>query len=120
MKWMDIACIVFVCTTMSHLGLISAIEEFIKKKIPILNCPKCSTWWVTMAYGIGKTWFSFDVLIPLLAISFLASYAAIWLELFEGFIDTIYTRIYETIFTDTNDNAPASDTANGDTASTLP
>lgn len=40
-----------------------------------------------------------------LAISSLASYAAIWLELFEGYIDTLYKKLYDKIYstTDTTD-----------------
>ena len=52
---MDIACIVFACTTVNHLGLIgAAIGVFFKKRrtLPILSCPKCSQavfWAVTLA-----------------------------------------------------------------------
>ena len=100
MNWMDIASIVFVCVTMNHLGLIRAIEEQIDHKLPIIDCPKCVTWWCVMFYGLWCVGFS-DL--PLsLAISFLASYAAIWLELIEGIIDTLYARIYDKVFTTTD------------------
>ena len=54
-----------------------------------------------------------------LAVSFLASYSAPWLELFEGFIDTIYLMFYEKIY-NTNADTPASDTDNGHPAGSLP
>ena len=105
--WIDIAAIVFTCTTMNHLGLISAVEGIIKRSLPVLNCPKCSTFWLTLAYsvcsGLAST-------IPLLlAISFLASYLAIWLELLEGFIDSLYTKLYEIIYQPTDDTAATAD-----------
>ena len=98
MNWMDIASIVFVCVTMNHLGLIRAIEEQIDHKLPIIDCPKCSSYWSVLAFTLVTT---YDV-ITSLAISFLASYAAIWLELIEGIIDTLYARIYDKVFTTTD------------------
>ena len=114
MDWIDIAGIVFVCVTMNHLGLIKAVEEVVEQKIPIINCPKCSSFWWVFVY----TLFVLHDLITSLAISFLCSYIAIWLELFEGFIDTIYLRFYEKIYNTTDDTASA-DTDNGNSASTV-
>jgi len=45
----------------------------------------------------------------MLATSFLASYMAIWLELFEGYTDTLYAKLYDKIYStaDTaDDDAP--------------
>lgn len=117
MNWIDIASIVFVCVTANHLGLIKAIEENIEQELPIINCPKCFTWWCVMFYGLWCVGFS-DL--PLsLAISFLASYAALWLELLEGYVDTLYMKVYGKIY-ETSDNAPAADAKRGDSAGTLP
>lgn len=92
MDWKDIACIVFVCTAMNHLGLIRAIEDVSKMEIPIINCPKCLTYWSVFAYEL---WYVGLSDIPMvLAISFLCSYLAIWLELIMYAIDTLYNRIY--------------------------
>ena len=109
--WIDIAGIIFVCVTANHLGLIGTIEEIIGKRIPIINCPKCSSFWFSVIYGVGQMGFSFSHLIPLLAISFLASYSAIWVELLEGFIDILNDKLYEKIY-------PTTD--NGDTSSADP
>ena len=114
MDWIDIAGIVFVCVTMNHLGLIKAVEEVVEQELPIINCPKCSTMWFTLAY----TLFTLHEVITSLAISFLASYTAIWLELFEGCIDNLYLKIYEKIYNTTDDTASA-DTDNGNSASTV-
>ena len=115
MELIDIASIVFVCVTANHLGLVKAIEGTIKKEIPIINCPKCASFWLVLAYFVI---FSQNY-IPALAISFLASYIAIWLELLEGFIDSIYLKVYEKIYSDTSDNAPATEPDDGNSASTM-
>lgn len=111
-SWTDIASIVFVCVTVNHLGLVSAVEAVIKAKLWIVDCPKCLTFWVTLVYclpatevtGTGRR------LITVLAISFLASYAAIWLELFEGYVDTIYNKAYEKIYATADDDADSTGT----------
>ena len=117
MNWIDIACIVFVCVTANHLGLISAIEERVGKRLLIINCPKCLTFWSTMAYGLWET--QACETITVLAISFLASYSALWLELLEGFIDTLYMKCYEKITSTNNDGTPATDADNSHPAGTL-
>ena len=114
--WIDIACIVFTCVTMNHLGLIKAIEESTETEILILDCPKCSTFWCVLFYSVLT---SKQVIAPL-AISFLASYLAIWLELLEGFIDTLYMKIYEKIYPDTSDNEASADKHPADTTGTVP
>ena len=98
MNWIDIASIVFVCVTANHLGLVKAIEDAADKELRIINCPKCFSFWSALAYSIIT---SRDI-IQSLAISFFASYSAIWFELFEGFIDTIYNKLYGKIYTTTD------------------
>ena len=44
------------------------------------------------------TLLSLHDIIPSLAISFLASYMAIWVELLESYIDTLYMWAYEKIY----------------------
>lgn len=117
MNWIDIACIVFVSVTANHLGLISAIEEMVGKRLLIINCPKCLTFWSTMAYGLWET--QACETITVLAISFLASYSAIWLELLEGFVDTLYMKCYEKIYSNPEDDEVAADADAGHSAGTL-
>ena len=121
--WIDIAAIVFTCVTANHLGLVKAIEDTIDRELRIVNCPKCLTFWSALAYSVITS----RNVITSLAISFLASYSALWLELFEGFIDTLYTKLYTKLYTDSyetiypntaNDEASA-DTDNGHSASSL-
>lgn len=102
MEWIDIAAVVFASVTVNHLGLIAAIEGVVHHKLPILNCPKCLAFWSTFAYGVsgdGLTLAALPSVLPrLLAISILCAYLAVWLELAEGFIDTLYLKLYEQIF----------------------
>lgn len=116
MDWIDIASIVFVCVTMNHLGLIAAIEVVIKHKLPIINCPKCLTCWSVLAYMVITT----HDIITSLAVSFLASYIALWLELLEGFIDTLYLKLYGKITEADNDNEATTSADDGNTAGTMP
>ena len=108
MVWIDIASIVFACVTVNHLGLIGAIENKIDQELPIVDCPKCFTFWSTLAYGL---WYVDVLNLPMVfAISSIASYVAIWIELFEGYIDTLYKKLYDKIYptTDTTDtDAPS-------------
>lgn len=117
MNWMDIVSIVFVCVTINHLGLVNAIEDIVKHKLPVLNCPKCLTFWSVLIYGAWVVGFS-DIL-PLLAISFLASYIAIWIELTEGLIDTLYLKVYEKIYPNAEDNEASADKHPADTTGTV-
>ena len=98
MDWRDIAAIVFVCTAVNHLGLISAIERVIKHSLPVINCPKCLTYWSVLLYSITTVPCDFSqgltILPLLLAMSLLCSYLAIWLELIMYAIDTLYNKIY--------------------------
>lgn len=114
MYWIDIASIVFSCTAANHLGLVDAIEEIIGKKLPIVNCCKCLSFWCVLAYSIiiGQD------IITSLAISFLCAYLAVWLELIMGIVDTLYNRVYDKVFTFTaEDNKATSDADEADTES---
>lgn len=110
--WTDIASIVFVCVTINHMGLISAIEDIIGKQIPIADCPKCLTFWCVLLYCLLQTYAN---TYTALAISFLMSYTAIWLELAEGIIDTLYLKLYDTISKTDNKHETTSDTCEGNT-----
>ena len=79
----DIASILIACVAANHLGLISAIEKITGLRLYIIDCPKCFTFWATLAYGIE----SHQDFLPMLAVSFFCAYLAIWLELGMGMID---------------------------------
>jgi hypothetical protein len=92
--WIDIASIVFASVTANHLDLIKAFEEILGRELPVINCVKCCSFWAVLIYTLFAT---HDVIMSL-AVSFLASYSAIWLELIEGIIDNLYKKIYDTIY----------------------
>jgi hypothetical protein len=118
MDWIDIASIIFVCVTMNHLGLISKIEEITGKVLPIINCPKCGSFWLSLIFLLGKSEEIMGKFPMILAISFLASYSALWLELLEGFIDTLYMKLYDKIY-ETSDDTPAADPDGGHSAGSV-
>ena len=96
--WIDIASIVFISVTMNHLGLIGEIEHIYGHRLKIVDCPKCAAFWLTTVYGLWGMKSFYGEILTLLAVSFLASYSAIWLELIEGIIDNLYKKIYDTIY----------------------
>ena len=108
------AAVVFACTTVNHLGLIAAIERVIRRRMPVLDCPKCLTFWSTLLLGMSGDGLPAhpSCLARLLAISILCAYLAVWLELLEGYIDTLYTKLYDKIYpTAYTADADALDTA---------
>lgn len=121
MIW-DIVSTVFVAVTANHLGLIGKIGEITGRDIPVLSCPKCLSFWATLGYQVchdTAKCFTAHGIVTVLAISFLASYAAIWLELTEGLIDTLYLKLYGKITQPDTDNTAASDAEDGDTAGSV-
>ena len=110
---MDIASIVFACTTASHLGLTAAVIGVFfrnRRTLPVISCPRCLAFWCVLAYGLCAGFpATTSAVIRLLAISFLSAYMAIWLELAEGLIDRLYDYVYKQIY-------PTADTADDDKA----
>lgn len=93
--------LVLSATLANHLGLIEAIEGVAKMEIPIINCPKCLSFWSVLLYSI----LSGCELIASVAVSFVCAYCAVWLELLFGYIDTLYNRLYENIYPKETDDA---------------
>lgn len=95
MNWLDIAMLMASATLANHMGLVEAVEKTIGFKLPIINCPKCCSFWLTLCYTLlcGVT------AIHSVAISFLMAYLAIWFNLILGLADRLYNWIYESAFT---------------------
>ena len=93
--YFDIVMLVLSATLVNHLGLIEAIEGVAKMEIPIVNCPKCLSFWSVLIYSllVGMP------PIASVAVSFMCAYAALWLVLLYGYIDTLYNKCYENIYT---------------------
>ena len=104
--------LVFVCVAANHMGLIQAVEEVIGKPIPIVSCPKCFTFWAVLSVRL----FNWCGVLESFFVAFLASYAAIWLELLMGIIDLTYNKVYEKIYPNSEDDAASSKTFNTEDA----
>jgi hypothetical protein len=90
----DVAAVTLAAVLANHMGLIEAVEQIIRHKLPILNCSRCLTFWsVLICLVCFRTTATHWTII--VATSFLAAYAATWLELLFGIIDKQYERIYE-------------------------
>lgn len=101
----------FCCTAINHLGLVGAVETALSRwtrrsvALPIVNCPKCFTFWAVLTAGI----LSSAEPVSTLAIALLMSWTAIWLNLIMGAIDILYAKIYETLYSagGVDDSLPA-------------
>jgi len=128
MNWLDVLMIVFSATAANHLGLVAAAESVVRHRLPILNCPKCAAFWLTLIYGLGceinfttthhfvntndMVAYHFEHILELLAVAFLSAWSAVWLDLLMGIIDQLYIKLYDTIYptADTTDtDAPGAD-----------
>ncbi len=110
----DIAALLFSSVSAVHLGLVDAVERTVGFRLPIVGCPKCLTFWLTLLYGCPRFGVAASV-----AISFLCAYAALWLELGMGYIDTLYNKIYEAIYSNGTSDTVAADSCATDTDSPL-
>jgi len=105
MNFLDIAGIVFVCTAANHIGPIPDIEAFLRRKLPIVGCIKCLTFWSVLVYSLaccGAVVAAIEAAPRLLAISFLCAWASIWLDLFMGIIDHLYLKVYDSFYPTAN------------------
>lgn len=83
-----VSCVLFV-----NMGLSDALQEELGIKSRILSCPKCLTFWSTLAYLA----FSKCRIFTAVGASFLFSYAALWLDLGLSALNRIYNEKYEQI-----------------------
>ena len=108
---LDVVAVTMAAVLVNHMGLIEAIEGVIKHKLPIINCSRCLTFWATLAVLIAFEWTTAIRHMPVIvATSFLAAYAAQWIELLFGIIDKQYDKIYEKTYPEETAEAGACDT----------
>ena len=103
MCWSEAAMIMFSCVAVNHLGLVGKLEE-IMGELPIINCPKCLTFWSVLAYMMLHV--GFTDMTKVIAASFLFAYLSLWLQLLLAFTDRIFSYLYGKIHstTDTADS----------------
>ena len=107
--WKEAAEITAGCVLFIGMGLEAEIERVLSCRFRILSCPKCLTFWSVLLFGV----ITGHGLVGTVAVSFLCSYAALWLTLLCDALTLLYNRLYETINQqtegDTEDTAAASD-----------
>lgn len=101
MDGLDVMMIVFSVVAANHLGLVAAVESTIHHHLPIVNCPKCASFWAVFAYG-SVCCDTIAAIPTTLAVAFLSAWSAIWLDLLMGIIDYLYLKVYDTIYSTTN------------------
>ena len=95
--WNDVAMILFSCVSANHLGLIHAIENVIRRNIPVINCSRCCSFWFVLTYMIYVTQ---DIILSF-ATSFICAIIAPWTELLMGLLDVIFNKTYDKIYSTT-------------------
>lgn len=114
---LDVVAVTLAAVLVNHMGLIEAIEGIIRYKLPVINCSRCLTFWASLAVLIASEWTSAIRHMPVIvATSFLAAYAAQWIELLFGIIDKQYDKIYAKIYPEETAKAKAEAEAGADTA----
>lgn len=111
MDWLNIPVITFSAVAVNHLGLVAAIERTLKHRLPIVNCPKCLTFWTVAGYGTLSGLRDPEDILTVCAAALLAAWAAAWCELAMGYTDRLYLRCYEQIY-------PAADSPDADASDT--
>lgn len=88
----------------NHMGLSAAIEGLIGYKFRILSCSKCCTFWLSLiALLVGGTPIVLSV-----TLSFVLSYAALWLDLLLAIMARSYESTYDKVSEAPSDHSAAS------------
>lgn len=103
-------CLLFIFTAANHMGLVNEMERIINHKIPIVDCPKCATFWSTLIYLIWST----KDYIGAMAMSFFFAYSALWVELAMCAIDNFYLKVYEKFISNAASDTATDNTDDGD------
>ena len=89
----EVALITLSCVLFIQMGLADAICNLFRVSLRIVTCPKCLTFWSSLAWTLLS---EYDPLVCVAA-SFIASYAATWLALLYDSLALIYNHLYEQI-----------------------
>lgn len=87
-----------------HLGLAEAIEGVLRRKFVVIGCPKCLTFWASLAHLLCV-----EHAVPILAVftAFTAAYAAVWLELLFGFMGKKFNKLCDEVYSDAENKGHA-------------
>ena len=105
--WKEAVLIPIACVLAIQMGLIGEIGKLIRYEFRILSCPKCLTFWVSLSCHL----LLHRPVIDSVAVSFLSSYAALWLCLLYDALAVAYNRGYEKITQETSDAPEAESSA---------
>ena len=89
--WKEAAQITVVCVLAIQMGLIDAIGKLIHREFHVLSCPKCLVLWVSLGWHLLHS----NPLLESAFVSFLSSYAALWLTMAYDYIATKYNKAYQ-------------------------
>ena len=93
------------CVLFIGMGLEAEIERILSCRFKVLSCPKCLTFWSVLIFGV----FTGHGMVEAIAVSFLFSYAALWLSLLCDELTLLYNEIYETITKQTEGDSAATE-----------
>lgn len=98
MAWIDVVMIMVSCVLFIHMGLVDEVLAILglREDLPIVTCPKCLTFHCVLWY----LFLTGHSVLHVIAISFLASYCAIWLDMFLSIMDKCYVYIYRKLSED--------------------
>lgn len=114
MPFLQYILIAFACAAMNHLGLVAAAEKVLRHRLPVLNCPKCSAFWLSLATAVPalaaqatdeRAGAMMGAVLTAVAMSLLCAWIAVWMELLMGGIDLLYNRLYDTFYPATAEGA---------------
>ena len=91
--WKEAIEITVACVLAIQMGLIDAISHLIHYEFRILSCPRCSVFWISLGWHL----FHGHGVLEVTFVSFLSSYAALWLSLLYDAIALGYNYVYEKI-----------------------
>ena len=109
--WKDAVMLTVACVLYINMGLHAAIVERTGIDLRITGCPKCASFWVTLASNIIHR----CPFVECLAVSFLCSYSALWLTLGYEAMTKLYNNIYDKISNPGNAEAASDEDPEADT-----
>lgn len=89
--WKDAVLVTLSCVLAIQMGLIEAIGKVLHYEFKILSCPKCLTFWFSLAVHLLHR----APVLESVTVSFLSSYAALWLCLLYDALAILYNYAYE-------------------------
>lgn len=113
MTWVTSIAMTVAAVLVNHLGLIAAIEDVLGRifhedvRLPIVNCGKCLSFWSVAVFVATEALHLHVALWECIVLPPLMAYAAVWFNLFLGYLDTLYNNAYDALYTNDGRKAGA-------------